>query len=442
MKHAGMKRVRADHWSSLFGQIAIYSFMVLLVTGVFLTFCYVPDVARVRYGGSFVQLRGVRVSKAYESTLHISFDVRGGLLMRQMHHWAALTFIAAVCCLLVRLFLTGGYRRPRVPAWLAWVTLLVLAMAAGVTGTLLPDDMLSGGSLNLIQGVTQSIPVVGTRLSYLIFGGAFPGHDIIPRAYWLHITVLPVAVAVLLVRTGAFQRLRGRKVANAASAAAAAKATKVAAAAIALFTCGLLTMLGTFAQINPVWLFGPFEPGNITAGAVPGWYMGFLDGALRIMPGWEIDVAGHTLTLAVLVPALIVPGAFFTFLASYPWLERRITGDDHPHHVLDRPRDAATRSGICAAGIACYGLLWAAAANDQIAVDFHLSLFTVTWFFRIAVLAGPVPAFVLTRRLCLALVDREWDEAAHGYETGRIVMSPTGEFSEVHEPVGKELTMR
>jgi ubiquinol-cytochrome c reductase cytochrome b subunit len=197
------------------------------------------------------------------------------------------------------------------------------------------------------------------------------------------------------------------------------------------FTCATLALLGTFAQVNPVWLVGPYQPGSISAGAVPGWYMGFVDGALRIMPGWEVSVAGHPLTLAVLVPGVLMPGAFFTLLAAYPLLDRRLTADP----LLERPREAATRTAVGAAGITFYGLLWAAAANDEIAYHLQVSLFAVTWFFRIAVLAGPVLAFTITQRLCLGLARRDRDEAEHGRETGRIVMTPDGGYHEIREPV-------
>jgi quinol---cytochrome-c reductase cytochrome b subunit len=458
------RSVRADHWSFLFGEIALYAFGVLVATGAFLTVFFDPDMTQVTYDGSYGPLRGVPVSRAYESALAISFDVRGGLLMRQIHHWAALIFIAAVCLQLSRMFFTGAFRRPRVPNWLVWVTLLVLGMAAGVTGTILPDDMLSGGSLGLIQGVTQSIPVVGTRLTLWLFGGDFPGDAIIPRFYWLHVLALPAGMAGLLALRHRLLRRHGHS--RFLSPAAPGRAGRVStmhpgravgarrgragagrpapfrtgpgpgpAVALCLATCGVLALLGTVAQVNPIWLYGPYRPGAISAGAVPGWYMGFLDGAIRTMPNWEFDVAGHPLTLAVLVPALAVPGAFFTVLAAYPLLERRLTGDRDLHHVLDRPRDAATRTAVGAAGITFYGLLWAAAANDQIAYHFHLSLYAVTWFFRVAVFAGPALAYTLTQRICLGLTLRERDAAAHGRETGRIVMSPDGGFTEVTEPV-------
>ena len=413
------RRSRADRWSSLFGQVAVYSFVVTAITGVFLLVYYKPSMTQAVYHGSYRKLDGVPMSRAYRSTLDISFDVRGGLLMRQIHHWAALLFIAAVCAHLLRLYFTGGFRRPRWLNWLIWVTLLVLGMVAGVSGTILPDDLMSGGSLSVLEGVTLSIPVVGTHLVLWIFGGDFPGHVIIARAYWLHVAVLPVVMVALF----ALLRRRGRPVITPVSVI------------MFWFTCVTLAILGTFAQVNPVWLFGPSQPGSISAGSVPGWYMGFLDGALRLMPGWEFSVAGHPLTLAVLVPGVLVPGAFFTLLAAYPLIDRRLTGDPPAGRFLDRPRDAATRTGIGAAGITFYGLLWAAAANDEIAYHLSISLYAVTWFFRVAVLAGPVLAYTVTERMCLGLARRDRDEAEHGRETGRIVMTPDGGYHEIREPV-------
>ncbi|WP_149261709.1 cytochrome bc complex cytochrome b subunit [Actinomadura sp. K4S16] len=431
-------RARTDHWSFLFAQLAICSFLVLIVTGAFLTFFFDPDMTQVTYNGSYGPLRGVPVSEAYASTLDISLDVRGGLLMRQIHHWAALVFVAAITLQLLRLFFTGAFRRPRGLNWLIWVTVLVLGMVTAWTGTILPDDMLSGGSLGLLQGVTQAIPLVGTGLTFLIFGDEFPGEKIIPRLYWLHILVLPAVLAALFVLRHRLVREHGH---TRFPGAFSGRASRGSAVALLLTTGGVLALLGTFAQINPVWQYGPYRPGDITAGAVPGWYMGFLDGAVRIMPGWELSVAGHPITLAVLVPALLMPGAFFTVLAAYPWIERRLTGDRGIRHVLDRPRDAATRTAVGAAGIAFYGLLWAAAANDQIAHNFHLSLYDVTWFFRVAVFTGPPLAYAVTRSICLGLAYRDQKESEHGRETGRILMSPDGGFSEIHEAPERPLEM-
>ncbi len=435
--------VRADYWLLLFGEIALYSFVVLAATGVYLAVFFDPAMKRVAYHGLYGPLRGVPVSKAYGSVLHLSFDVRGGLLIRQIHHWAALIFVAAVCLHLLRLFFTGAFRRPRRLTWLIGVTLLPLGMAAGWTGTILPDDMLSGGSLGLLQGVLQSIPLVGTHLTLGLFGGDIPGHQIIPRLYWLHVLLLPAAIAGLfaLQRWLIRRREHARLLVSARSGPrGSSQRTPVATSAAMCFaTCGVLALLGTLAQVNPIWLYGPYRPGATTAGAVPDWYMGFLDGALRIMPAWELEVAGHPLTLAVLVPAIIVPGAFLALLAAYPLLERRLTGDRGVHLLLDRPRDAAARTAVGAAGITFYGLLWAAAANDQIADHIGLDLYAVTWFFRAAVFIGPLLAYALTRRICLSLTGREREEAEHGRETGLVVMSPGGGFDEITEPVRRQV---
>ncbi|HKD86936.1 MAG TPA: cytochrome b N-terminal domain-containing protein [Streptosporangiaceae bacterium] len=434
----GSRQLQGDRWSFLFGELALYTFVVLAATGVILAVFLDPSMERIIYHGSYGPLRGVPVSKAYESALHLSFDVRGGMLLRQVHQWASLIFVAAVCLQLLRLFFTGAFRRPGGLHWLIWVTLLPMGMAAGWTGTILPDDMLSGGGLGLLQGVVQSIPVVGTRLMFWLFGGEVPGHRIIPLFYWVHVLILPAAMAGLFALQRRLARRHGyaRFPGQAGSGRPGSLRSVPAAASAAMFfaTCGLLTLLGALVQISPIWLYGPYQPGAITAGAVPDWYMGFLDGALRIMPAWEIQVAGHPLTLAVLVPGLVVPGAFFTLLAGYPLLERKLTGDRAVHFLLDRPRDAATRTAVGAAGVTFYGLLWAAAANDQIAYHFDLDLYAVTWFFRVAVFVGPLLAYTLTQRICLGLTRREQEEAEHGRPTGRIVMTPDGGFREIAEP--------
>ncbi|WP_165958814.1 cytochrome b N-terminal domain-containing protein [Actinomadura sp. KC345] len=439
-------RSRADHWTFMFAQITGYSFAVLVVTGVFLTFYFDPSMARAPYDGPYGPLQGVPVSRAYASTMELSFEVRGGLLVRQIHHWAALIFCASIALQLLRLFFTGGFRRPRLLNWLVWVGLFVIGMVASLSGTILPDDMLSGGSLLLTKSVIESIPFAGTRLSRFVFGGDFPGEVIIERVYWLHILILPLAIGGALAyrrrlvsrrhghtrfaATSAARRLGSHHVARARTAIVGAP--RPAAIAMFLFTCGTLALLGGFVQINAIWQFGPFEPGAITAGAVPGWYMAFLDGAIRITPGWEFDVAGHPLTLAVLIPAVLVPGVFFTALVLWPLGEAVVTGDRAEHHVLDRPRDRPARTAAGVAGMTFYGLLWLAAANDQIALNFHLDLFTVTWFFRVAVFAGPAAAFVVTDRICRHLTRRERQDRTHGRETGRIAMDARGRYTAVH----------
>ena len=298
-------------------------------------------------------------------------------------------------------------------------------MLAAYTGTILPDDGLSGGSLAVITGVLLSLPLIGTHLVFWIFGGAPPGHQIIGRDYWVHILVLPALAGALLLAS--FRPpLRWPR--------------RVRPDPLLLFTCAVLVLLGTIAQINPVWLVGPYQPGSISSGAVPDWYMGFLDGALRLMPAWELTVAGHPLALGVLIPGLVVPALFFTCLVFYlpdpvpaggPADRRR----GPPRGLLPpRPADLANRTAAGVAGVTFYGLLWAAAANDQIAYHLQLDLYMVTWIFRVLVLAGPALAFLLTRVICHALAGRRREEERHGRETGRIVRNPHGGYNEIREP--------
>jgi ubiquinol-cytochrome c reductase cytochrome b subunit len=417
---AALRRDPQDRWAGVFGRIAGYSFAVAVVTGIPLLPLFRPSMTALVYHGSYRLLDGVTMSRAYQSVLAISFDVRGGLLIRQVHHWSANLFVAAVILRLLRTFFRGRFSGRALPDWLIWVTLLPLGMLAAYTGTILPDDGLSGGSLGVITGVLESVPVIGTHLVFWIFGGAPPGHQIIGRDYWVHILVLPAMAGALLLLS--FRpRLRWPR--------------RVRLDPLLLFTCATLVLLGTAAQINPVWLVGPYQPGSINSGAVPDWYMGFLDGALRIMPAWELSVAGHPLSLGVIIPGLVVPGLFFTCLALYPMTDRWIVGARPPRGLLPpRPADPANRIAAGAAGVTFYGLLWAASANDQIAYHLHLDLYTVTWSFRVLVLAGPALAFVITRVICQALADRRRDEELHGRETGRIVMTPQGGYTEIREP--------
>ena len=184
-------KVFPDHWSFLLGEIALYSFIILLLSGTFLTFWFDPSMKEVVYNGSYQPLSGLKMSAAYESTLHISFDVRGGLLMRQIHHWAALLFMAAIIVHMLRVFFTGAFRKPREGNWIIGVGLLTLGIVEGFLGYSLPDDLLSGTGIRIAEAIIQAIPVVGSYLAYFAFGGAFPGESFIPRIYTVHVLLLP-----------------------------------------------------------------------------------------------------------------------------------------------------------------------------------------------------------------------------------------------------------
>lgn len=432
-------RVFPDHWSLLFGQIAFYSFVVVFVSGVVLMVPYEPSVEHVVYDGPYAPLRGVSMSRALDSTLAISFEVRAGLLVRQIHHWASLLMVAAIMLHLLRLFFTGGFRRPRRLSWLVVFGLLIVTLGACLTGTSLPDDMLSGSSLAVTDGVVKSIPVIGSDLSALLFGGEFPG-DVIARFYPLHVYVLPVvlvglfiALAVLALKVGPAQFSGpGRTNDNVVGRPAVVAAVK--GAGLFCFVVGVAVLMGATATINPVWMYGPADPANASAGIGPAWYLAFLDGALRLTPGWEVVWWGKTITLAILVPVALCT-LFLALVAVYPFIEDWILGDRTDQNLLDRPRNNPIRTGIGVAGIVLYGVLWAAAGADTMAVLFHLSVNSLIHLFQVLLIAGPPIALVLTYRLCVGLQERDLELAVHGMETGRVVRLPDGGYVEDHHPV-------
>ena len=436
------RKVFPDHWSFMLGEIALYSFIILLLTGVFLTLWFKPSSTPVVYEGSYVPLHGLTMSEAYASTLHISFDVRGGLIIRQIHHWAALIFVAAMVVHMSRVFFTGAFRKPRETNWIIGFIMLTLSFIEGLAGYSLPDDLLSGTGLRITEGVLLSMPIVGTYLSFFLFGGQFPGEDIIPRLYTAHVLLIPgiflalITVHLMLVwyQKHTQYPLPGRTEKNAVGYPFFPVYT-AKAGGFFFITFGVTVLLSAFASINPIWLFGPYNPGEISAGSQPDWYMGFLEGSLRLFPSLETHLWGFTVPWNVLVPALIIPALLFIPMAIYPLIERWVTGDNSEHHVLDRPRNVPTRTGLGVLALSTWLILLAAGANDILATTFHLSINTITWTFRVLIFVIPPVAYVVTKRICLGLQRRDRDLVLHGRETGRIVRLPHGEMIEVHEPI-------
>ncbi|WP_405866485.1 cytochrome bc complex cytochrome b subunit [Streptomyces sp. NBC_01515] len=438
-----LRKVFPDHWSFLLGEICLYSFVVLILTGVYLTLFFHPSMNEVTYHGSYVPLNGIRMSDAYASTLHLSFDVRGGLLVRQLHHWAALVFIAAMLTHMMRHFFTGSFRKPRELNWLFGWTLLFLGLFEGLFGYSLPDDLLSGTGMRFVDGALLSVPIVGTYLSMFLFGGEYPGHDIVSRFYSLHVLLIPgimaalVVVHLLLVVYHKHTQFAGPGRTERNVVGTPFMPVYLAKAGGFFFLVfGALTLLAAVASINPVWSYGPYRADQVSTGAQPDWYLGFAEGLVRVMPGWEVTLWGHTLVLGVLIPIVVFP-LLLVFIGVYPFLESWRTGDKREHHLLDRPRNRPTRTGIGVAWISLYLVLLAGGGNDIVATRLHLSINTVTWAVRVAVFVVPALAFVVTRRICLGLQLRDAELVLHGRETGVIKRLPHGEYVELHRPLSR-----
>ncbi|MEU2393842.1 ubiquinol-cytochrome c reductase cytochrome b subunit [Streptomyces sp. NPDC007369] len=440
-----LRKVFPDHWSFLLGEIALYSFVVLLLTGVYLTFFFDPSMDEQVYRGSYEPLQGVLMTRAFDSTLRISFDVRGGLLVRQMHHWAAIVFVAAIGVHMLRVFLTGAFRRPRELNWTIGVTLFLLALLEGFAGYSLPDDLLSGTGLRIAQGIMLSVPVVGTYLGMLVFGGEFPGEDIVPRLYALHILLVPgllvalVTVHVLLVFVLKHTQWPGRGRTGRNVVGLPFFPNYVAkSGGLFLAVAGVLAVLGGAAQVNPIWVYGPYRPDLVSTGSQPDWYIGFLEGALRLVPGVETRVWGHTVNWNPLLTAVVLPGLLFAVLYAYPYFERWITPGPGERHLCDRPRDRPVRTGLAVGALSCYAVLLVAGGQDIAAFVFDVPVAAVTWTLRVAFLVLPAAAFWTTRRLCLALQAREAAELAGGTESGLVVQGVEGGFHPQHRALSAD----
>jgi ubiquinol-cytochrome c reductase cytochrome b subunit len=438
-----LKKVFPDHWSFMLGEIAMFSLVILLLTGTFLTFWFVPSAGQVPYNGSYVPLRGIEMSEAFKSTLDISFDVRGGLIMRQIHHWSALMFTVSIMVHMFRVFFTGAFRKPREINWVIGTTLSLLAITEGFTGYSIPDDLLSGTGLRAAEGFMQSVPVVGSYLAYAVFDGPFPGEAIIPRLYTVHVLLLPAIIVglftahIVLVAVHKHTQYPGPGRTNDNVVGYPMMPVYMAKAGGFFFIVfGITTLMAALVTINPIWLYGPYSPSAVTAGAQPDWYMGFADGALRLFPGFtEFDVFSHTVSLNVFIPSLVMMPVLYGLAGAYPFIESWVTGDKREHHLLDRPRNAPTRTGLGVMALSFYFILFFAAGNDLMAIKLGLSLNDITRAFQIMIFVVPPLAFWVTKRICMSLQRRDRDLVLHGRESGRIVRTAEGSFFEVHEPL-------
>ena len=401
-----------DHWSFLLGEIALYAFIVLVATGTYLALFFEPSAHEIAYHGSYAPLDGQTASTAFVSAMRISFDVPAGLLMRQTHHWAALVFVAAIVVHVMRVFFTGAFRKPRELNWMVGVTMLGVAVLEGFLGYSMLDDLLSGMGLAIAYGTALSIPLAGGQAATLLWDGRFPGSDhFLPRMFTVHVFILPALLATLIaVHLAMIMRQKhtqfrgpGRRESNVVGTpmwpgyALRSLGLLVAVAAV-------LVLLGGLVQVNPIWHYGPYEPWNSTNGAQPDWYLGWLIGALRIMPAFEPRFAGHTWIPNPFFGGLLFPTVCFLALYAWPWLEQRfITRDRRAHHLLDRPRDNPLRTAIGVAFFVWVCVPFLAGAGDRLLVTFGFPYEGQVWFFRIAALVAPPVAGAIAYRVCREL---------------------------------------
>ncbi|CAB0852258.1 menaquinol-cytochrome c reductase cytochrome b subunit [Corynebacterium diphtheriae] len=436
-----INKVFPTHWSFMLGEIALYSFIILLLTGVYLTLFFDPSITKVIYDGAYLPLNGVEMSRAYETALNLSFEVRGGLFIRQMHHWAALTFMVSMTVHMLRIFFTGAFRRPREANWIIGCVLLFLGMAEGFMGYSLPDDLLSGVGLRIMSAIILALPIIGTWLHWLIFGGDFPSDLMLDRFYIAHVLIIPgiilglIAAHLALVWYQKHTQFPGAgRTENNVVGVRILPVFILETSSFGLVTFGVLALLAGLTSINAIWNLGPYNPSQVSAGSQPDIYMLWTDGAARVMPAWELYIGNYTIPGAFWVALLC--GVLVGLLVGYPFIEKKITGDDAHHNLLQRPRDVPVRTSLGVMAIVFYFLLTLSGGNDLFAYHFEVSLNAMTWVGRIGLIVLPPLAYFITYRICLGLQRSDRGVLEHGIETGVIKIMPNGAFVEVHQPLG------
>ena len=389
-----------DHWSFLLGEVALYAFMVLVATGIYLTFFFVDSTREVVFHGNYYPpLYGQRMSEAYASVVHLSLATRAGLLLRQTHHWAANVFIAAIVLHLFRIFFTGAYRKPRELTYWLGVTMLMLSLLEAYLGYSLVDDLMSGMGLVIGYSVGLSLPFVGQNLMNWLFDGMFPGSPKLwPRMYIAHVLIFPVLIGLLLgahlllVAMRHHTQFRRTKAQTERTIVGVPAFPGQAPRSLGLLagTAGFLFLLGGLVQINPIWLWGPYHTYSSTNGAQPDWYLGWLIGALRLVPGWDFTIGSYTVVPNPFWGGAAFPLVVFGFLYFWPWLERRFSGDHAFHNLLDRPRDAPVRTAIGVAMVSWVFLVFMAGSADRVNVTFGIDYVSQIWVYRVIVWVLPV----------------------------------------------------
>jgi ubiquinol-cytochrome c reductase cytochrome b subunit len=404
-----LRYVFPDHWSFLLGEVALYAFLVLVATGVYLTLFFEPSLATTVYHGSYAPLKGQQVSEAYKSVVDLSFDVKAGLLIRQTHHWAADVFVVSIVLHLLRVFFTGAFRRPRELTYVIGVVMLFATLVEGYLGYSLVDDLLSGMGLAIGYSTAMSVPVIGGNLGLALWGAPFPGaHAFESRMYIAHVFLLPgligtlIAVHLALVASRHHTQFRPRNE-HRLRGVPMFPGQAPRSIALMLAVVALLLALGGLAEINPIWLWGPYHVGAGTNGAQPDWYLGWLIGALRLTPGFDVVIGGRTVIPNPFWGGILFPTIVVAVLVLWPWAERRRRGDHAVHNVLERPRDAPGRTAFGVAFLAWVFLVFVAGSADRAQVFFDLPYTGEIWFYRGFAFVAPVVIFFVVRAWCRSL---------------------------------------
>ena len=360
--------------SFLLGEVGLFAFVVLALTGTYLGLLYAPSAETTSYQGSVIQYSGKQVPAAFASVLTITYDTPFGMFVRMAHHWAAYVFIAAIALHMFRIFFTGAYRDPHEPNWFVGGTLLLLALVEGFFGYALPYDNFSATATTIGFEMLGSIPLVGQWLQGLVFAGAFPDQaaKAIPRMFFIHVFLIPVLLVVLVaVHMGILLTQKHSEHAPTSRTAPASPASDddrvvvglplfpqqfLVSTVVFLLTGTAIAFLAGFFPVQRVAIVGPASTTSTPSGVTPDWFFMWVFGMLKILP-------------SRLLGGIVLPLAIIGLMILWPLFDDA----DRPVHFTVDPLDRPLQTAIGVASIMVIVVLSIDGMNTTVAGIFGLS---------------------------------------------------------------------
>lgn len=423
-----VRKLFPTHWSFLLGEVALFSFAGLVLSGVYIAFFYTPSTAPVVYDGAYASLSGRTLPEAYASVLRLSVDVPFGEVVRRFHHFSAHLFVASLLLHAARVYFTGAFRRPRELTWWIGLALFGLALLNGFTGYCLPFDMRGGTALRMMMTTLESVPWVGGWLATFVFGAAFPGDVILGRLYIEHVFIGPALIAALigahlfLVVRLSHTNYPAPDRSDALEVGAHAWPEQAARSLTLLFLVfGVIALLSAFFPVEAVEAYGPFQRFSSYPPLSPDWFLMWIEGAYRMLPRQlDFTLIGATFTNPF-YGAIVLPILVFAACALYPLLDARIyRGETRSEHLLEPWRERPFRTAFGVGGLGFLVFLSLGVLNDVMASAFSVEVRHVNIVWGILTLASPVVLFGIVygnlrrraRSAPLGRVAHEEDEGA------------------------------
>ena len=416
--------------SYLLGEVAAFCFLLLVLTGVFLGFFFEPSTSDVEYTGSVAQYQGQEMPEAFVSVLNITYDVPFGMLIRRMHHWAAHLFVASIGLHMLRVFFTGAYRNPREINWVVGSGLAGLSMFAAYTGYALPFDEFASTAVGIGYNVASSVPILGDPLAQIVFGGEFPSSATIPRLFFLHVLLIPIAIAgllglhmVILIRQKHTEAPReadvgGREPVDSDDDSVVVGLPMVpnqaAVSAVVFFlTLAVLSLLAGFLPVHNIAEYGPMDPASTPSLIMPDWFLMWGYGFLKLVPSWmSFDLLGIHVSSEFL-GGLVLPGLVFVALVAWPFVDY----EEEPVHFGANPLERPFPTAVGVAGIVFIMVASIAGMDVIVAEILHTTTAALKPFLIGLLVLAPLAAGAITYGVLGGFGDEGSGEEERGGET-------------------------